>query len=339
MIAILGGGVAGASLARALALRGRKDVVVFDPRPICSGSTAGAMGGFRTQHGSALNVALSLASRPYFERLAGRIGFRPDGYLYLADTQAAEIELRRRAELQRELGISIEHPDARRLVPFLELDGVLGANFCALDGLYEPPLVLAAMVEEAREHGVDFRYGTSAAPTALEAEQVVVASGIWSHEVGRSLGVELAVEPLERGVFKVGPFDWLPEHIPMTLEAGSGYHFRERDRRLCLMGPGDQADYGPFREWLSRRAPKAAVPEPEAHLSCHYEVTFDHHPLVGATGRHAVWADCGFSGHGVMHSPAIGESLAAMILGDTPPLDISPLSPLRKEPLQDVTQL
>ena len=85
--------------------------------------------------------------------------------------------------------------------------------------------------------------------------------------------------------------------------------------------------------------PKAAVLEPEALITGFYEVTFDHHALVGRTERPGVWASCGFSGHGVMHSPAIADSLAAMILGDTPPINISALNPLRREPLVDVTQL
>jgi sarcosine oxidase subunit beta len=68
-------------------------------------------------------------------------------------------------------------------------------------------------------------------------------------------------------------------------------------------------------------------------------MTPDHHAYVGATERPGVWACCGFSGHGVMHSPAVGDSLAAMILGDTPPVDVTALSPLRTEALIDRTQL
>ena len=41
--------------------------------------------------------------------------------------------------------------------------------------------------------------------------------------------------------------------------------------------------------------------------------------MVGETARPGVWASCGFSDHGVMHAPAVAESLAAMILGQTPP--------------------
>ena len=125
----------------------------------------------------------------------------------------------------------------------------------------------------------------------------------------------------------------------MTLEAGSGFHFRERDGRLWVMGPGDQHDWRRIRDWLAIRAPRAAVQEPDGQLSGNYEVTFDHHPLVGETQRRGVWSSCGFSGHGVMHSPAVSDSLAAMINGDSPPMDIRALSPQRTEPLIDPTQL
>jgi sarcosine oxidase subunit beta len=147
------------------------------------------------------------------------------------------------------------------------------------------------------------------------------------------------VDAVERGAFVTGPYDWIDDTVPMVLEAGSGFHFRERDSRLWVMGPGDQRDWSRMREWLSMRAPRAAVHEPETLVTGYYEVTFDHHPLVGRTHRERLWASCGFSGHGVMHSPAIADALAAMILGDTPPVDIGALDPLRTEPLLDATQL
>jgi sarcosine oxidase subunit beta len=339
LIAILGGGVAGASVALALARRGRRDVVVFDPKRSPT-STERAMGGFRTQHGSALNVALALASRDFFVSRAERVQFQPVGYLYLAEDESVAAELAARAELQASLGLPIEHPEPRSLVPFLEGDGYVATNFCALDGLYLPPLVHAVMVGESREAGVQFRWGVEASAAELEgAEAVVIAAGNWSPEVARSLGVRLEVTPWVRGVFRVGPFHWLNSPVPMTLEAGSGYHFREREGQLWVMGPGDQEDWGHFRAWLARRIPAAAVASPAGHWLGSYEVTFDHHGLVGATARPGVWACCGFSGHGVMQSPAVGESLAAMILGETPGVDISALTPLRTEPLIDQTQL
>jgi sarcosine oxidase subunit beta len=340
VIAILGGGVAGAALAWALTRRGRRDVVVFDPLPRGSGSTARAFGGFRTQQGSQINVALSLASRPFFEARADRVRFRPVGYLYLAMSDEAARELRRRAELQRSLGLPVEHPDPHRLAPFLAAAGVRATNYCALDGVYLPVEILGCLVEEATAAGAEFRYGTEARPAELEAaELVAVCAGMWSRQAGEELGVRLDVTPWERGIFQIGPFDWLTPDVPVVAELDTGYHFRERDGRLLLIGPGDPRDWPPFREWLCRMAPAAVVDRPETHWTGFYEMTFDHHPLVGRTEREDVWASCGFSGHGVMHAPAVADSLAAMMLGQSPPLDISALSPLRTEGLVDPTQL
>jgi sarcosine oxidase, subunit beta len=339
VITILGGGVAGAALAWALTLRGRRDVQVFDPHPMGSGSTGKALGGFRTQQGSPLNMALSLASRPFFEARADRVRFRSVGYLYLAETEEAASVLGERAEMQRAEGLPVEHPDPLALAPFLRVDDVLATNYCALDGVYQPPEILGCLVEEASAAGARFCYGTEASDAELEADIVVVCAGIWSREVGERLGVRLDVDAVERGIFQVGPFDWVPATTPVTLDVGSGYHLRERDGRLLVIGPGDPRRWDHHRDWLARRAPRAALAEPEVGWTGYYEVTFDHHPLVGETDRRGVWAMCGFSGHGVMHSPGVAGCLAAMMLGESPPIDISALSPGRSEPLVDVTQL
>ena len=339
MIAILGGGVAGASLAWALTLRGRRDVVVFDPGAQGAGSTGAALGGFRTQQGSPLNIALSLVARPFFESRADRIGFEPVGYLYLAETRAATVALVERAELQRGEGLPIEHPDPRPLAPFLNVDDVLGTNFCELDGTYVPLQILGCLIEEASERGAEFRFGCAARPADLEADAVVVCAGAGSRGAGEQVGVSLAVDPVERGIYQVGPFDWLPPQSPVVLDVGSGFHLRQRDRRLLVIGPVPPNDWEPHARWLAHRVPAAAGTLPEEHWTGNYEVTFDHHPLAGRTERDGVWAMCGFSGHGVMHSPAVAGSLAAMILGETPPLDIGALDPLRTEPLHDDTQL
>jgi sarcosine oxidase, subunit beta len=339
VVTILGAGVAGTSLAWALARRGRRDVVVFDPASEPAGSTSKALGGFRTQHGSELNIALSLASRDFFVERAEHVHFQPNGYLYLAETPEMAVELRRRAEFQRSCGLPIEHPDPQAVVPWLDTNGIHGANFCSLDGQYIPLDILGCYMEEARELGVDFRLGREAGSRDLTAAIVVVACGVWSTEVAGKLEVKLAVEPEERNVFITGPYDWLGDKVPMTLDAGSGFHFRERDRRLWIMGPPGQHEWEPYRDWLAMRAPRAAVNEPDGLVVGNYEMTFDHHPLVGETERSGVWASCGFSGHGVMHSPAIADNLAAMMNGDSPPMDIRALSPRRVEPLIDSTQL
>lgn len=339
MITILGGGIAGAALARALAVRGYRDVVVFDPRPVASGSTGRAMGSLRTQFTGKINIELSLASRPFFVSRAERICFQPTGLLYLAEERVAAEELRRRAELQVTAGLPITHPDPATLLPFFDTTGIIAANYCSLDGIYHPPSILHLLIEEAREAGAEFRYECEAQPQDLDTEIVVIACGIWSRQVGASLGVQLAVEPVERGVFQVKPGTALPHNFPYTISVDAGWSLRERNGRLLIKFPGDPHDWEPIRAWLTQRIPVAAVDQPEDHWTGFYEMTPDQHPLIGETVRPGIWASCGFSGHGVMHAPAVAESLAAMILGQTPSVDISAFSPLRTEPLVDFTQL
>lgn len=341
MIVILGGGVAGALLARALATLGRRDVAVYDPAPPGQGSTGKALGGFRTQHGNRLNMELALASRDYFAQRAGRVDFRTNGYLYLATSGAGAAMLAERARQQVEWGLPIEHPPLTERVPYARDDDVTATNFCALDGLYLPPRVLDCAIEEARGMGVRFQYGRPASGEDIDrAEAVVICAGARSAEVARSLGADLGVRAERRGVFQVGPYPWVTGGAPMLLEVESGFHFRERDGRLLMMAPEPPDDWAAHRAALVHRVPRtASIAGPEAHWTGDYEVTFDHHPLVGPTGRERVWAMCGFSGHGVMQSPAVAASLAAMLVGTTPPIDITALDPRRAAALVDTTQL
>ena len=52
-------------------------------------------------------------------------------------------------------------------------------------------------------------------------------------------------------------------------------------------------------------------------------MTFDAHPILGPVAD-GVYAACGFSGHGFMQSPAVGDAVAAELLGESPPFDLAP---------------
>ncbi|HZV49870.1 MAG TPA: FAD-dependent oxidoreductase [Candidatus Dormibacteraeota bacterium] len=183
----------------------------------------------------------------------------------MAEDEEAAREPGRRAELQRAAGLPIEHPDPCALVPGLALRRVLATNFCRLDGVYLPARILDCLIEEARAAGVELRYGVQAGPRELRVEAMVVCAGTWSREVGARLDVRPEVTPVERGVFQVGAFDWLTPMLPMTLDAGTGYHVREREGRLLVIGPGDPNEWAHHREWLARWLPAAAVERPEGY--------------------------------------------------------------------------
>jgi sarcosine oxidase subunit beta len=57
-------------------------------------------------------------------------------------------------------------------------------------------------------------------------------------------------------------------------------------------------------------------------------MTPDAHPLLGPVAD-GVYAACGFSGHGFMQAPAVGAAVAAELLGEAPPFDLSDYRPDR----------
>jgi sarcosine oxidase subunit beta len=370
-VVVVGAGVMGASVAWHLAARGCRDVVVLDRAPAPGqGSTGKATGGFRAQFATPVNIRLSLLSREKLLRFPEEIGvdsgYRPYGYLFLADDEAQMAALRSIRPLQRDLGVPVEEigpEDVARLNPAVCLDGIPGGSFCPIDGFIRPLSILNGYMEAARRLGVCFDFGaevtgfavakrlpgrithvkTTAGPIA--ARHVVNAAGAWAGRLGRLAGVEIPVAPLRRQVAPTVPTSVLPEEMPMTIFLGDGFHLRVRDGRVLLLWPRPTPSADPFdaavdESWLPGLLERAhaRVPclkdVPVDRAGCWaglYEMSPDQHALLGpAPGLENLWLINGSSGHGVMHSPALGQLVAEMILdGAATAIDIHVLRPSR----------
>jgi sarcosine oxidase, subunit beta len=328
-IVVAGAGVVGASIAYNLALRGADDVVLADAGHVAGGATGKAMGGVRQQFTTAAEVALARASVRFFESL-GEPLFRQVGYLFLATTEAGGTALEERLQAQRALGVPVDAVDPS-FVPGLRVDDVHAAVFCAEDGVADPAGITRELVRRAVELGVELREET--AGEELERDLLVLACGARSAEVGAALGVELPVRPLARQLLVTGSLE-VPERLPMTVEAESGFHFRGRGDRLVLA----MADAEPRWGWdesvdesvlddrlarLAHRFPPAAGARVEDAWAGLYDMTPDAHPIVGRVAD-GVYAACGFSGHGFMQAPAVGAALAEEIMEGGSSLDLSP---------------
>jgi sarcosine oxidase, subunit beta len=327
-IVVAGAGAMGASIAYNLALRGASGVVLCDRGEVAGGATGRAMGGVRQQFSTPEEVLLARTSLRFFEEL-GPPHFEQVGYLFLATTAAGWEELQARRELQASLGVPVEEVDPG-FVPGLRIDDVLGATFCAQDGIASPPAITRELVRRAVELGVEVREHTPA--EKLEAEVVVIAAGPWSAELAERHGVELPVRPLTRQLLATGPFD-APDDLPMVIEAETGFHFRRREGRLVLAMPDAEPRWGfvdvdasvfdDRRERLVHRYPPAAgLAIADAWVGA-YDMTPDAHPIIGQVAE-GVYAACGFSGHGFMQSPAVGAALAEEILEGSSSFDLSP---------------
>jgi sarcosine oxidase, subunit beta len=304
--------------------------VLADEGEIAGGATGRAMGGVRQQFTTEAEVRLAQASVRLFQELGAPL-FEQVGYVFLATTEAGLAELEERRAIQEGLGVPVERVDAGE-VRGLRVDDVLGAVICREDGIADPAGVTRELARRAAERGVDVRERTDA--LELGADVLVIACGAGSPAVAAAYGIELPVRPLVRQLVDVGPVPRLAAQLPMTVEQ-TGFHFRRVGSDQLRLAMGERAPRweGPaeveaalvedWRRRLAHRYPDAAGAPVVRAWAGFYDMTPDAHPIIGAP-REGVYLACGFSGHGFMQSPAVGEAVAAELLGESPPFDLTP---------------
>jgi len=356
---VVGGGAVGTSIAFHLAEAG-VEVCLLERDALSSGSTSRAAGGVRTQFSDPLNIAIGVraveAFETFAERPGGEIDFRQVGYLFLLDREEDVAIFERSVALQNELGVPsrvVDRAEAARLSPLAGLDGVLAATFCPLDGHASPEAVAQGYAAGARAHGATVATGCAAAAVevedgavlgvetesgTIETATVVCAAGVWSPELARTAGVDLPVEPVFREVVTTAPVADLPERMPLTVDFTTGFYFHREGPGLLIgmadreQQPGFDAPTDP--DWLehvtevaARRAP-AFLDMGIAHgWKGYYEVSPDYNGLVGeAPDVERFLYATGFSGHGFMQAPAVGEIVRDLVLRREPFVDVAPLS-------------
>jgi sarcosine oxidase subunit beta len=350
-VAIIGAGIIGTAIAYHLARRGCRSVGVVEKEESPGlGSTAKAAGGIRAQFSSEINIELSRISIPDFERFPGEMGveavFNQAGYLWLATTPEEMGLFERNAALQRRHGLAIDVLDRAGVaskVPWVRTDDVVGGVFHARDGYAPPADYVLGYHKKAKELGATFLFGhevvewagteVRTARGSVRADRVVIAAGAWSGRIAALRGIDLPVQPVRRQCFVTEPFPELPHPVPMTVDFTSGVYLHTESGGLLIgkADPGEPPGFNEAADWgfLERVAELAVARVPaleRARIRTGwgglYEVTPDHHPVLGALGG-GVYAACGFSGHGVMHAPAAGRLMAELLLDGRTSLDIS----------------
>ena len=164
-VAVVGGGVMGASVAYHLAARSQRDVVLLDrAEGPGAGSTGRATGGYRAQYATAVNVRLSLLAREKFLRFEDETGvdpgYLPAGYLWLAGSAGELATLRAGREIQHAEGlrdaVEVSPEEIARLNPAIRLDRVVGGAFCPSDGFIRPLKILEGYLAAATRRFEDF---------------------------------------------------------------------------------------------------------------------------------------------------------------------------------------
>lgn len=350
----------GTSIAFHLAEAGVSDIVVVERGELGSGSSGKPIGGVRAQFSDPLNIALGNRSLRAWQDFGQRPGadIRLDGVGYLfvltSDQQAADFETSVR--IQNGLGVPsrmIGPREAQALCPYLSTDGLVAAAYSPTDGHARPGLAVRGYARAAARAGVTFATHTTVTGldttgdrvTAVHTDHgrifaatVICAAGAWSARLGEMAGVHLPVRPVRRQLAFTAPLAPPAPRIPFTIDFDSTAYFHNSDDGLLfgLADPGqaDGFDTTWTPDWLTlfraaarRRAPALADMETSGGWAGLYEVTPDHNALIGRAGTpHNFLYATGFSGHGFLQAPAVGEIVRDLHLERTPFVDVTPFS-------------
>lgn len=358
-VIIIGAGVVGCSIAYHLAKMGCHDVTVLEKNLIGSGSTERCAGGIRQQFSTEANIRLSVESVHFFERFEEEIGhpadFRQNGYLILATTEEGLETFRQSVALQRSLEVKTEllsPQEARKIVPRLNIKDVLGATYCPADGYADPYSVVQGFASAAKKLGVKIyqeaevtgigRTGrvwrVTTSKCKLQSPTVVVAAGAWTGQIGKMVGLDIPVHPSRRHIFVTTPLQEIAKNAPMVVEFRNGFWFRREGPGLIfgMRNPEEPESFDTGVDWgflptiaevASHRLPflrDIGVGRAQAGL---HEDTPDANAIIGTVPEmKGLYLACGFSGHGFMHSPAVGRMVAGLVLEKLPALELVPFA-------------
>ncbi len=296
-----------------------------------------------------------------------RIGFAQCGYMFLVDPAAAD-RFERRLDVQRACGAAVERLTAEQVagrVPGLVVDDIAFGIFGPEDGCLNPRMVLQGMRALAVDAGATFVTGEVIGLRAdndrvsgvalstgdyIATEHIVCAAGAYSGTIGALADVLVPVVPVRQQLFRASLPPGSAFDLPVVTTP-SGLHWRyeaplepslpahivcgwtQRDEPA-----GERFDVDDSR-WKESFAPTLRLYLPSYEDARHvaswsglYEVTDDHSPLLGEhPSLGGFYLACGFSGHGLMLSPATGWTLASLIVDGRSAIDVSMFAPDRFE--------
>jgi len=210
---IIGGGIIGCSTAYHLAKNGEKGVVLLERANLTEGATwhaAGLVGQLRSSRNTTRMLKRSVAMYDQLEAETGMaFDWKKVGSLRLAATCDRLLEAKRLATMARSFDLEmhiISADEAKTLFPYIDEKDLQGAAFIPSDGHVDPASLCQAVAAGARKYGAQVRQGVKVLDFKIAdgritevitsegnwtADNVVLAAGMWSRELGRKLGIQV----------------------------------------------------------------------------------------------------------------------------------------------------
>jgi len=309
-VVIVGGGIAGCSLAYHLTKLGWTDVVLLERKQLTCGTTWHAAGLIAQLRATANMTRLAKYSQELYGDLEAETGiatgFRRCGSITVALTDERKEEIWRGASMARAFGVEIEEigpDDVKVRYPHLDVSDVVGAVWLPKDGQGDPSNIALALAKGARQRGATILEGVKVTAirtgngrvrgvtaeqdgeiTEIACEHVVNCGGMWGREIGAMAGVSVPLHACEHFYIVTEPIDGLTQ-LPVLRVPDECAYYKE-DAGKMLLGAFEPQS----KPWGMDGIPEDfcfdQLPEDVVHFEPILEKAVTRMPMLAETGIH-----------------------------------------------------
>jgi 4-methylaminobutanoate oxidase (formaldehyde-forming) len=380
-VVIIGGGIVGASIAYHLTKIGITNVVLLERKQLTSGTTwhaAGLVGQLRASRNLTELAKYTTSLFEGLEKETGQAtGFKQNGSISIALSEGRFEELKRGASMARNFGLTVDVisvDEIRERVPHYNLQGAVGGVFLPKDGQVNPIDVTQALAAGARSRGAQIFENTKVtrvlvakgAATGVEtlsgtiqADKVVIASGMWSRDLGHAIGVSIPLHACEHFYIVSEPIVDLPRDMPVVRVPDECTYYKEDAGKLMVGAfeprakpwgfdgipedhafetlPEDMDHFEPILAAAINRVPLLETAGIQLFFNGPESFTPDVRYYLGeAPELRNLYVATGFNSIGIQSSGGAGLVLSQWIRDGHPPMDVNGIDIRRIHPFQSV---
>jgi dimethylglycine dehydrogenase len=369
-VVVIGGGVVGASVLYHLTKFGWTDVALVERSVLTAGSSWHAAGGFHALNANpnmALLQAYTIDLLKEVEAESGQpIGMHMTGGIHVASAPARWEWLQSSYRRFQAIGIDdvrlVTPEEIKARCPIISVEGVLGGMWADREGYVDTTGTVWAYAGAAKKRGatviehnrvMELKHRPNASwdliteGGVINAEHVVNAAGLWAKQVGRMVGLDLPLSPLEHHYLlteSIPEIASLKTELPMVVDL-EGFTYMRQDQKGMLIGiyetqpqhwsmDGAPWDYGvellpenidriaDELELVHRRYPVLQTTGIRKWINGAFTFSPDGNPLIGpVAGKRGYWLACGVMA-GFLQGGGVGKSLAELMIDGEASTDI-----------------
>lgn len=367
-VLIIGSGAMGLATAYYLNRKGIRHIKILEKDNMVGGySTSRCAGGFRHQFSNEINILLSALSYELllsYEKDFGLPSFIDAcGYLFPLCEEDNIRGFEKAYELQHSVSVRAEwlsKKQVQNMVPHMDIDSIVCGTYYKKDGLIDAYSLTNFYLNQLDDNGIKTELNTEVlnievadnsvkgvvtSKGYIDVPIVINCTGPWSGQILKNIGISLPLTVSKQQLLLCGELPFSEKNYPVTIFSSSGLGFhKEGGNLLCgLHNPAEETEFlfddSIDYKWntlqcksLLKRLPVVRTGKVKSIWTGYYDMTPDLNPIVGELSIKGLYNASGFSGHGLMHSPASGMLLSERIIeGAYQTLDISGLEGNRFE--------